>query len=126
MDYAGADSDIENDFEQFYLRSLPIDAAAAGDVLLAYEHNGAPIPPQHGFPLRLIVPGWYGMTNVKWLTAITVLHEEFTGYQESNAYRLRQSPDESGEPVTQILPRSLLEPPGIPDFFTRRRVVRAG
>ena len=40
---------------------------------LAYEMNGAPLPPQHGFPLRLVVPGWYGMTNVKWLTAITVL-----------------------------------------------------
>ena len=36
-------------------------------MLLAYEMNGAPLPPQHGFPLRLLVPGWYGMTNVKWL-----------------------------------------------------------
>ena len=39
--------------------------------LLAYEMNGAPLPPQHGFPLRLVVPGWYGMTNVKWLARIT-------------------------------------------------------
>ncbi len=54
-----------------YERSLAL--ADAGDALLAYEMNGAELPPQHGFPLRLVVPGWYGMTNVKWLTRITLL-----------------------------------------------------
>ena len=55
---------------------------AAGEALLAYEMNGAPLPPQHGFPLRLVVPGWYGMQNVKWLSRITVLEEPFGGYPE--------------------------------------------
>jgi DMSO/TMAO reductase YedYZ molybdopterin-dependent catalytic subunit len=85
--------------------------------------NGAAIPPQHGFPLRLVVPGWYGMTNVKWLTAITVGEEPFAGYQVATAYRFRQSEDEEGRPVTRMRPRSLMVPPGIPDFFTRERVV---
>jgi DMSO/TMAO reductase YedYZ molybdopterin-dependent catalytic subunit len=46
--------------------------------------------PQHGAPARLVVPGWYGMTNVKWLSAITAVREPFTGYQQSWSYRLRQ------------------------------------
>ena len=55
---------------------------------MAYEMNGAPLPPQHGFPLRLVVPGWYGMTNVKWLESVTLLAEPFDGYQNTVAYRL--------------------------------------
>lgn len=62
--------------------------ATADDVLLAYEVNSQPLPPQHGFPLRLLVPGWYGMTNVKWLARITVVDKPFTGYQQSLGYRL--------------------------------------
>ena len=91
------------------------------DVLLAYEMNGAPLPPQHGFPLRLLVPGWYGMAHVKWLTAIEVVDEPFDGYQ-MQAYRMRQEPDEPGEPVTRIEPRALLVPPGSPDYMSRAPV----
>ena len=52
--------------------------------------NGEPLPPQHGFPLRLLVPGWYGMTSVKWLERITVLDRPFEGFQQRDRYRLRQ------------------------------------
>jgi hypothetical protein len=55
------------------------------EVLLAYEVNGRALEPQHGFPLRLIVPGWYGMTSVKWLTAIEVVTEPFEGCQQTVA-----------------------------------------
>ena len=68
-------------------------------MLLAYEMNGAPLLPQHGFPLRLVVPGWYGMTHVKWLTRITVVDEPFTGYQQAHAYRFRRDEDDEGEPL---------------------------
>ena len=71
--FTGLDRGIENDEEQLFQRSLTLADALGEDVLLAYELNGAPLPPQHGFPLRLLVPGWYGMTNVKWLARITVL-----------------------------------------------------
>ena len=63
--------------------------------------NGAPLLPQHGSPLRLIVPGWYGMAHVKWLRGITVLTEPFDGYQNAVAYRLRQRrrrPGRAGDP----------------------------
>ncbi|HET6662727.1 MAG TPA: molybdopterin-dependent oxidoreductase [Acidimicrobiales bacterium] len=65
--FTGLDRGIQGEAEHAYERSLPVDEALRPDVLLAYEVNGQPLPPQHGFPLRLIVPGWYGMTLVKWL-----------------------------------------------------------
>ncbi len=95
-------------------------------VILAYEMNGAPLPPQHGYPLRLVVPGWYGMAQVKWLCAVTVLAEKFAGFQNVVAYRFKQSPDDEGEPVTRIRPRALMVPPGFPDFMSRTRFVPAG
>jgi DMSO/TMAO reductase YedYZ molybdopterin-dependent catalytic subunit len=97
------------------------------DVVLAWAMNGAPLPPQHGFPVRLVVPGWYGMAHVKWLTAIEVLQRSFDGYQNAVAYRLAgEDPDDPGEPVTRIRPRALVVPPGFPDFLSRSRVVRPG
>jgi DMSO/TMAO reductase YedYZ molybdopterin-dependent catalytic subunit len=96
------------------------------DVLLAYAVGGRPLAPQHGFPLRLVVPGWYGMTNVKWLSRITVLDEPFTGYQHTRSYRMRQAEEDEGEPVTRMLPRSLMVPPGIPDFLSRERFLEPG
>lgn len=94
--------------------------------MLAYEINGVPLPPQHGLPLRLLVPDWYGMTSVKWLTRITLLGAPFGGYQMSRAYRLRHAEDEAGVPLTRMRVRALMVHPGIPEFLTRARVVRAG
>jgi DMSO/TMAO reductase YedYZ molybdopterin-dependent catalytic subunit len=124
--FTGLDHGVEKGVEQSYQRSLELDTALADDVLLAYEMNGAPLLPQHGFPVRLLVPGWYGMTNVKWLTAITVVDEPFQGYQQAAAYRYRDNEEDEGTPVTRMMPRALMVPPGIPDFNTRERTVAAG
>ncbi len=94
--------------------------------MLAYEMNGQPLQPQHGFPLRLLVPGWYGMTSVKWLTSIEAVSEPFDGYQQAIAYHYKRDADDPGEPVTRLRVRALMIPPGIPDFFTRQRVAEAG
>jgi DMSO/TMAO reductase YedYZ molybdopterin-dependent catalytic subunit len=124
--FTGLDRGVEGGEEQDYARSLPLEEALGDDVILAYEVNGVPLPPQHGFPLRLLVPGWYGMTSVKWLARITVAAEPFDGYQQRRSYRLREHEDEEGTPVDRIQVRALLIPPGIPEFATRARVVRAG
>jgi DMSO/TMAO reductase YedYZ molybdopterin-dependent catalytic subunit len=124
--FTGADHGIERGVEQDYQRSLTVDEALLPDMLLAYAMNGAPLPPQHGFPLRLVAPGWYGMAHVKWLTDITLVDRPFTGFQQATAYRLRQTPDDEGDPVTRIAPRALVIPPGFPDFMSRARVVRPG
>ena len=124
--FTGLDRGIQGEAEHAYERSLPVEEARRPEILLAYEVNGQPLPPQHGFPLRLIVPGWYGMTHVKWLERITAISEPFEGYQQVMQYRTKQSADERGEPVTRMLPRSLLIPPGIPDFPDRRRFLEPG
>ncbi|MDT7842178.1 sulfite oxidase [Streptomyces justiciae] len=126
--FTGTDHGVERGVEQDYQRALPIGTATGTEpeVLVAYAMNGAPLPPQHGRPLRLVVPGWYGMAHVKWLREVTVTDTEFTGFQQSVAYRLRQHPGDEGEPVTRIVPRALLVPPGFPDFMSRTRVVRPG
>ncbi|HXK15367.1 MAG TPA: sulfite oxidase [Gaiellaceae bacterium] len=120
------DRGTEGGEEQLFQRSLALADALEDDVLLAYELNGVPLPPQHGFPLRVLVPGWYGMTNVKWLTRLTLLDEPFAGYQQARGYRLRQTDDDEGVPLSRIHPRALMVPPGIPDFMTRERTMRAG
>jgi sulfane dehydrogenase subunit SoxC len=124
--FTGLDRGVQGDVEHLYERSLPLAEARRDEMLLAYEVNGQPLPPQHGFPLRLVVPGWYGMTHVKWLRSITVVDEPFRGWQQELAYRLRDSEDDPGRPVTRMLPRSLMVPPGIPDFLSRTRFVEAG
>jgi DMSO/TMAO reductase YedYZ molybdopterin-dependent catalytic subunit len=123
--FTGADHGIERGVEQDYQRSLPVAEALRDEVLLAYEMNGAPLPPQHGYPLRLLVPGWYGMAHVKWLSRIDVVANPFDGFQ-MRAYCVRHRAEEHGVPLTRIEPRALLVPPGFPDFMSRTRVVRPG
>lgn len=123
--FTGLDRGIQGDIEQDYQRSLSIEEAMSDDVLLAYGINGQPLPPQHGYPVRLLVPGWYGMTSVKWLARITAVAEPFEGYQ-MDAYRIKQVPEESGTPVTRIQPRALMIPPGIPEFLSSVRRLDGG
>lgn len=124
--FTALDRGFEGGQEQVYQRSLPVDAALHEDVLLAWAMNGAPLEPQHGFPLRLVVPGWYGMAHVKWLGAIEVIDTSFEGYQQAAAYRYSQTRSEPGDAVTVMRVRSLMVPPGIPDFLTRTRIVERG
>ena len=65
-----------------FARSIPLERALAGDVLLSWKMNGRPIPPRHGAPIRAIVPGSYGVASVKWLTRIEFVDKEYLGYWE--------------------------------------------
>jgi DMSO/TMAO reductase YedYZ molybdopterin-dependent catalytic subunit len=69
-----------------YARSLPLSKALDPDVLLAYSMNGDELPRRHGFPLRLVVPGWFGMASVKWLQRIFVSSRPFAGYFQTFEY----------------------------------------
>jgi len=124
--FSAPDRGFEDETEQSFARSLTVQQALGGDAILAYAMNGAPIPPQHGYPVRLIVPGWYGMASVKWLMSIVAVASPFRGHHQAIAYRLRQKPEEPGEPITRILPRALMVPPGIPTFFGRHRTIDLG
>jgi DMSO/TMAO reductase YedYZ molybdopterin-dependent catalytic subunit len=124
--FTGDDRGVQGGIEQAYQRSLSIAEARRPEVLLVDEMNGQPLQPQHGCPVRLLVPGWYGMTSVKWLRRIEAVDEPFEGYQQARTYRFKTDADDPGIPVTRIQVRALMLPPGIPDFFTRRRLVEAG
>ena len=72
--------------EDGYSDSIPYALAQSEDVFLAYKMNGEPLPRQHGYPLRAIVPGIYGMKNVKWLTKIELVNHDFKGYWEKQGW----------------------------------------
>jgi len=126
VSFIGADRGFDRGHEHAFGRSLRRDAALSDDVLLVWAMNGQPLLPQHGFPLRLIVPGWYGMASVKWLNRIEALDQPYDGFQQVNTYNYRAVPDGPTTPVTHIRVKSLLVPPGLPDFYSRQRMVEAG
>ncbi|GAC1470771.1 MAG: hypothetical protein PVSMB5_18730 [Ktedonobacteraceae bacterium] len=68
--------------------SIPIEKAMSAEVLLAYEMNGQPLPPHHGFPLRVLVPGYIGARSVKWLSSIILQNAPSTNHYEAHAYKL--------------------------------------
>jgi DMSO/TMAO reductase YedYZ molybdopterin-dependent catalytic subunit len=80
-------------------RSLTLDIARDGEVLLAYAMNGEALPVQHGYPLRAIVPGWYAVASVKWLTDIELIGVPFRGHYQTDKYRYEW--EEDGRVVTE-------------------------
>lgn len=93
-----------------YERSLSLDEAARSEALLAYAMNGEPLPVHHGYPLRLIVPGWFAMASVKWLTEIELIDREFTGHFQTETYQY-ETRSGAREPVTRQNVRSLIVEP---------------
>ena len=91
-------------------RSLPIAEAMRDDVLLAFDVNGEPISAAHGAPLRLIVPGWYGMASVKWVTRISALTQPFRGYFQSQRY-IYEEQGRPTTPVTRMRVKSIITSP---------------
>ena len=124
--FHGTDEGIDGGDIHNFARSLSVDAALHDEVMLVWQMNGQPLLPQHGFPLRLIVPGWYGMASVKWLNRIEAIDHAFTGHQQVNSYIYHKEDSDEGVPVTHIRVKSLMIPPGIPDWSTRKRLVTPG
>jgi len=82
-----------------FIRSIPVEKALDSDTLIATHMNGAPLPKHHGFPARVLVPGWIGAASCKWLTEIKVLDAEFVGNFMSPGYRWPNAPVKPGEAV---------------------------
>lgn len=102
-------------------RSLPLDEAVRSDAILAHAMNGEPIPVEYGSPLRLIVPGWYGMASVKWLTEIAAIDRTFHGPFQTDVYVYERKRDgrTEAEPVTRQRLRALITEPA-PDAVVER------
>jgi DMSO/TMAO reductase YedYZ molybdopterin-dependent catalytic subunit/rhodanese-related sulfurtransferase len=92
-------------------RSLALDTARGSQALLAYAMNGEALPLQHGYPVRLVVPSWYGVASVKWLAAIEVTDRTFDGYFQADKY-VYEADGMPVEPCTLQRVRSLITDPG--------------
>ena len=95
-----------------FVRSLPLSHASdpAADILIAYDMNSEPLTTEHGAPFRLIVPGWYGMASVKWLSRIDVLTDRYEGEFQTHHYMYHHL-DQSSEPVTLMRVRARITEP---------------
>jgi DMSO/TMAO reductase YedYZ molybdopterin-dependent catalytic subunit len=112
---AGADEGNVTDVDQIipFARCLELDAALHPDTLLAYAMNGSLLPIEHGFPVRLIVPGWYGMASVKWVNRITATARPAPLYFQDEEYVIAHSErgDTAKTPLTATRVRSLILTP---------------
>lgn len=96
-----------------FARSLQVKTALHPDILVAYELNGKPIPYKHGYPLRLIVPGWYAMASVKWLKCIKLINHQFQGpFQALDYFYFPKKDSDKGKtPVTLMKVNSIIQQP---------------
>jgi sulfane dehydrogenase subunit SoxC len=124
--FTGFDEGIDLGVRHNFERALPIDEALKDGVMLAWDANDQPLLPEHGFPLRLIVPTWYGMASVKWLKKITVIDHTYQGVEQKLVYRLQTSSSDGGRATQQKFVRSTIKPPGFPDAISRMRFVSVG
>ncbi len=116
-----------------FARSIPLEKALHPDTLLAFQMNGAPLPAAHGYPVRAIVPGWYGMDSVKWLVRIEALdHEDASFFMTQRYVSMRlQVVGSEQSPVTRMRVKSLITQPRggdilVPRLYTIRGVAWAG
>lgn len=95
-----------------FVRSLELAHASdpGSDILIAYAMNGGPLPPDHGSPFRLVVPGWYGVASVKWLSRLDVVTAPFAGEFQTGHY-VYEWPDRENEPVTRVRVRARITSP---------------
>jgi DMSO/TMAO reductase YedYZ molybdopterin-dependent catalytic subunit len=122
----GADAGTTSDgTTAVFGRSLPIAEAMRDDVLLAFDVNGEPLTAAHGAPLRLIVPGWYGMASVKWVTRISALTRPFEGYFQNQRY-VYDERGRSTTPVTRMRVKSLITSPARGETIERGKMEIAG
>ena len=107
--------------QNHYARSMPLKKANK-DVMLAFQMNGEELMPAHGWPLRVIVPGWYGMASVKWLTRIIASAQPFHGYYQTMDYAIwgRGASAPTLVPITEMQVKAQIARPGFAES------VRAG
>jgi DMSO/TMAO reductase YedYZ molybdopterin-dependent catalytic subunit len=109
-------------------RSLPVTDAGHSGSLLAYAMNGEPLPLEHGYPMRLIVPGWYAVASVKWLTEIEAIGSPFTGYFQAKryVYETQRNGIVAREPVRLQQVRSVITQPSAGQEVTAGDLVVRG
>jgi DMSO/TMAO reductase YedYZ molybdopterin-dependent catalytic subunit len=124
--FAGADSgELPDGRVAHFERSLPVERAMDPSTLLVWAMNGEPLTPGHGYPVRLFVPGYYGVASVKWLERITAADTPFSGHFQTDRYIYRAHPTHpDNTPVTRIHVRSVIALPEAGQIVTGTVIVR--
>jgi DMSO/TMAO reductase YedYZ molybdopterin-dependent catalytic subunit len=109
-------------------RSLTLEDLRESGVLLVYAMNGQPLPRQHGYPLRALVPGWYAVASVKWLTELELIGHSFTGYYQTHkyVYEWNRNGRLVSEPVRHQRVRAVIFAPQTGDTVEGRELVVRG
>jgi sulfite oxidase len=118
VEFIGLDR-VERHGQQFgFGGSIDLSKALSDEVLLATDLNGAPLPPEHGFPLRVVIPGWIGARSVKWLGEINLRADPTPNYFQSQAYRVQRRVDPAnprdvsrGEALSEVPVNSVIVEP---------------
>jgi DMSO/TMAO reductase YedYZ molybdopterin-dependent catalytic subunit len=102
-----------------YARSVSLDQARTGGVLLAYRMNGKPLPVEHGYPVRAIVPGWFGMASVKWLSRIVITAKPYQGYFQTvdYAYWTHRDGLPTRVPITELQVKAQIARPAMAEVI---------
>lgn len=109
-----------------FARSLPLTKALQAEVIIAYQMNGKDLAPEHGFPVRAIIPGWYGMASVKWLTKITATSTPFKGYWQTLEYAYWQRKEDlpTLTAVTEVLIKAEIARPALHEVVPAGKLYR--
>jgi len=126
--FTGYDAGLEHEKEvRYFSHALNIHDPVIDYSWLCWMNNGVDLLPEHGYPLRLMVPAWYGNVNIKWLRSIEFMPRKFKGvYQRTYSYTKTPTDNDIAVPSQELRPRAMVAPIGIPDFTTRKRTAIAG
>jgi sulfane dehydrogenase subunit SoxC len=109
--YGSDHGNFAGDDQDHYLKDLPVSRLAEGDVLIAYELNGEPLSKKHGFPARLVIPGYFGTNCVKWLSRLHIADRRASSTFTTRFYNDPQPDSDETTPVWEILPESVIVAP---------------
>jgi len=125
--FTGYDAGMEHGELRYFQHAIEIHDPVIDYSMLCWQHNGVDLLPNHGYPLRLMVPAWYGNVNIKWLQSIELVNRKFKGiYQRTYSYSKTPSDNDLACPSQELRPHAILQPMGYPDFTTRKRTALTG
>lgn len=125
--FTGYDAGVQENSLRFYQRAVEIDDPVLDQIMICWENNGIALLREHGYPLRIVTPAWYGDNNVKWLQSIEVVDHKFKGrHMASYSYTKKHWDKDLAIPSQEIRPRAMIKPMGFPSFMERDRYITAG
>lgn len=113
-------------YQEHYVKDLPLDYVMNNDVIVATHLNGEPLPARHGFPARIVAPGYYGTNSVKWLCRVEAADRRADAYFTQELYNDRVPGSDTAKPVWEIQPESIIVRPAAGSQLRTAEVLISG